>query len=465
MKPRRPVHHEPGVRPRQLLAHVRPARHAEAAAAAVGEPAQDDMVAGVEPGDARADGLDDARAFVPEDRRARMVVDAVDDVEVGVADAARRHPDRDLARTGSVDLDVLHPEGRTGLVQNRRPHAPNVPLRNGQPVGAASDGRTVARDRAGGDPARLRVRVRAARASPIGGDRRPEPACARPSPAGDPRRARADVRQVRPAPLDPPGHRPGRDHRRAAPAPGRCAAVPLRRGGADDRGGPAARRSRSSITSFDPVPVAAASIGQVHLAELPSRRLVAVKVQRPGAARQIERDLALLYQVARIVKRRVDRLDFIDPVAVVDEFARSIRRELDYRIEARTAEIFRQNFAVGRARHHPEGLRHLLQRPGADARAAGGHPARRPRPRRDADGRAPPARDPDRRDVARDDLPPRPLPRRPAPGEHLRDPGRPARPRRLRHDRLADRRRHAPPHPAPARRGERERRRAAPPAL
>ena len=99
------------------------------------------------------------------------------------------------------------------------------------------------------------------------------------------------------------------------------------------------------FTSFDPVPVAAASIGQVHLAELPSRRLVAVKVQRPGAGRQIERDLSLLYQVARIVKRRVDRLDFIDPVAVVDEFARSIRRELDYRIEARTAEIFRQNFA------------------------------------------------------------------------------------------------------------------------
>ena len=98
-------------------------------------------------------------------------------------------------------------------------------------------------------------------------------------------------------------------------------------------------------TAFDPVPVAAASIGQVHLAELPSRRLVAVKVQRPGAGRQIERDLSLLYQVARIVKRRVDRLDFIDPVAVVDEFARSIRRELDYRIEARTAEIFRQNFA------------------------------------------------------------------------------------------------------------------------
>jgi ubiquinone biosynthesis protein len=100
------------------------------------------------------------------------------------------------------------------------------------------------------------------------------------------------------------------------------------------------------FTAFDPVPVAAASIGQVHYAELPSGRLVAVKVQRPNAPRQVERDLSLLYQVARIVRRRVDRLDFIDPVAVVDEFARSIRRELDYRIEARTAETFRQNFAA-----------------------------------------------------------------------------------------------------------------------
>jgi ubiquinone biosynthesis protein len=100
------------------------------------------------------------------------------------------------------------------------------------------------------------------------------------------------------------------------------------------------------FTSFDPTPVAAASIGQVHLAELPSGRQVAVKVQRPNAPRQVERDLALLYHVARIVRRRVDRLDFIDPVAVVDEFARSIRRELDYRIEARSAETFRHNFAA-----------------------------------------------------------------------------------------------------------------------
>ena len=111
------------------------------------------------------------------------------------------------------------------------------------------------------------------------------------------------------------------------------------------------------FAAFDPMPVAAASIGQVHLAELPSRP----PGRRQGAAarrraRQIERDLALLYQVARIVRDRVDRLDFIDAVAVVDEFARSIRRELDYRIEARNAEIFREQLRRRPARRHPQGL-------------------------------------------------------------------------------------------------------------
>ncbi|HSL66166.1 MAG TPA: AarF/UbiB family protein [Gaiellaceae bacterium] len=108
------------------------------------------------------------------------------------------------------------------------------------------------------------------------------------------------------------------------------------------------------FTEFEETPIAAVSIGQVHRATLPNGVRVAVKVQRPAAPRQIEADLALMYQAARIAKERIRAFDFIDTRALVDEFARSIRQELDYRVEGRNADQFRRHFAGSREVHIPK---------------------------------------------------------------------------------------------------------------
>lgn len=97
-----------------------------------------------------------------------------------------------------------------------------------------------------------------------------------------------------------------------------------------------------AFESFDPEPLASASIGQVHGAVLPGGEHVIVKVQRPGAGRQIHKDIELLMQFAELAEGRLEA--GFSPVSVVREFGRSINRELDYVLEARNAERFGLNF-------------------------------------------------------------------------------------------------------------------------
>src|SRR3954462_6436071 len=72
------------------------------------------------------------------------------------------------------------------------------------------------------------------------------------------------------------------------------------------------------FTEFEEKPLAAASIGQVHRATLPNGRRGVVKGQRPKPPRQIEADLSLMYQAAKLAKERIRALDFIDANEIVD---------------------------------------------------------------------------------------------------------------------------------------------------
>ena len=96
---------------------------------------------------------------------------------------------------------------------------------------------------------------------------------------------------------------------------------------------------------FDDVPLATASIGQVHRATLPDGREVVVKVQRPGVDRQVQEDLAILADVARIAENRSRMLRENDLSGLVREFSWAIRAELDYLREARNADRFARAFA------------------------------------------------------------------------------------------------------------------------
>ncbi len=98
-----------------------------------------------------------------------------------------------------------------------------------------------------------------------------------------------------------------------------------------------------AFQSFDETPIAAASISQVYKATRKDGTPVAVKVQRPGIFEVIEADLSLLRALAGWIGKD-GTLGLSDPESTVDEFARSIRRELDFDQERRVLERFRSNF-------------------------------------------------------------------------------------------------------------------------
>ncbi len=97
---------------------------------------------------------------------------------------------------------------------------------------------------------------------------------------------------------------------------------------------------------FDPTPLAAASIAQVHRARLADGTEVVVKVRRPGVAERIEADLPLLERLATLAQTELPALKPYAPVRLARAFARSLRRELDLAAECRNAERIAASLAT-----------------------------------------------------------------------------------------------------------------------
>ncbi|MCL4425425.1 MAG: AarF/ABC1/UbiB kinase family protein [Firmicutes bacterium] len=101
----------------------------------------------------------------------------------------------------------------------------------------------------------------------------------------------------------------------------------------------------SLFLSFDPNPLAAASIGQVHRAVLLDGQPVVVKVQRPNIAAVIESDLEILRRLAGVAQQHSPWRELYSLPEMVEEFATSIHREINYLREGQNADRFRRNFA------------------------------------------------------------------------------------------------------------------------
>jgi ubiquinone biosynthesis protein len=108
------------------------------------------------------------------------------------------------------------------------------------------------------------------------------------------------------------------------------------------------------FATFDLVPLASASIGQAHAATLHDGTDVVVKVRRPGSVERIDEDLEILQNFAAQANRRWKEAADYDLAGLAEEFARTLRAELDYLAEGRNAERFAENFTDNPGVHIPK---------------------------------------------------------------------------------------------------------------
>ena len=96
--------------------------------------------------------------------------------------------------------------------------------------------------------------------------------------------------------------------------------------------------------NFETCPIASASVSQVHRAELIDGEEIVVKVQRPGIEHIIEIDLEIMLHFANLTEKYIKGMDILSPINVIKEFEKSIKKEIDFTIEASNIERFGRNF-------------------------------------------------------------------------------------------------------------------------
>ena len=100
----------------------------------------------------------------------------------------------------------------------------------------------------------------------------------------------------------------------------------------------------SLFAAFDHKPLAAGSLGQVHRARLHDGTELVVKIKRPDIDRVIEQDLSLMHELATMIERHFPDAEIFDPVGLVNQFSRTIHRELQFMREARSTDEFYRLF-------------------------------------------------------------------------------------------------------------------------
>jgi ubiquinone biosynthesis protein len=108
------------------------------------------------------------------------------------------------------------------------------------------------------------------------------------------------------------------------------------------------------FAQFDETPLAAATIAQVHAAQMPDAKEIVVKVVRPGIRQLIERDIEVLYTIAELANRYWSDAHRLRPVELVREYEKTILDELDLMREAANAAQLRRNFEDSRLLYVPE---------------------------------------------------------------------------------------------------------------